>query len=265
MSENWRNNKYGTLQNSGKERAIDYGGGPDYFAPVRAVILMDEDENLLGDRDSPLFITGNVDTGNSEIFVTNDPLPITGGVFVTNNPVVITGDVFLTNNPMPITGDVHIVDDLDNIIGIRGSPIFITGAVTDDWNIAAISDTTPADSDKTFTVPLDREYQVLSIHVDYYAFADVANRQLQVDFRDTADNVFGEIRTGAIQTANTTGHYMVAPGSADLGAFRNTNYLMTPMPPTVFLQPGEDIRVYDNVLTANDTMAVRIRVAERAV
>ena len=239
MSENWRNNKYGTLQNSGKERAIDYGGGPDYFAPVRAVILMDEDENLLGDRDSPLFITGNVDTGNS--------------------------DVFVTNNPVVVTGDIQIVDNLDNVIGIRGSPIFITGAVTDEWVIASVNNVIPATSSKIFTVPLDREYQVLSIHISYYAFADVATRQLRVDFRDTADNVFGEIRMGATQTANTTGYYMITPGSADLNTFRDTNYLMTPMPPTVFLKPSEDIRVYDTAATANDTMAVRIRVAERAV
>ena len=254
-NENWRTSQYGSLQNSGKERALDFKDDQSAFAPVRAVFLIDQDENVIGIEDSPLFITGGVQ-------LVDDLDNVIG---IRGSPVFVTGDVFLTNDPVPITGDVQLVDDLDNIIGIRGSPVFVTGTVSDEWSIAVINDVTPSDNDKTLTVPADREYQVLSIQVDYYAFADVATRQLEIDFRDTNDNPFVQIRPGTTQTASTTGHYTFAPSLADHLAFRDTNYLMTPLPPTLFLQPEEDMRIWDNNVTANDTMVVRVRVAERAV
>lgn len=195
-NENWRNGVYGTLENSGKERAIDYLEDQSAMAPVRAVLLMNENEEILGLDSSPLFITGNV---------------------------------------------------------------------SDEWAITAVNEVTPSDNDKTLSVPADREYQVLSIAVDYYAFGDAGTRQLELDFRDSTGNTFAQIRPGVTQTANTTGHYVFAPSLADHLSFRDTNYLMTPLPPTLFLQPSEDVRIFDNNdITANDTMVVRVRVAERA-
>jgi len=272
-NENWRDKNFGTLENSGKERAIDYLGDQSAMALVRAVFLIDQDEEAIGVEGSPFFITGEVNNITTPedpdyVFLTNDPLPITGSVFLTNDPLPITGSVFLTNDPLPITGDVFLTNDPLPITGsvfITNNPVVITGTVSDEWSIAVINDVTASDNDKTLTVPADREYQVLSIQVDYYAFADVATRQLEIDFRDTDDNIFTQIRTGVTQTASTTGHYSIAPSLADHGAFRDTNYLMTPLPPTLFLQPNEDIRIWDNNATANDTMIVRVRVAERVV
>jgi len=260
----WHNRTYGSIQKSGLERVIDYSGTGAYFAPVRAVILMDEDENLLGDRDSPVFVTGNVTLTDSEVFLTNNPLPITGEVFLTNNPLPITGDVFLTNDPLPITGDVQLVDNFDNVIGIRGSPVFITGHVTDDWSIITLSDLTQPDNDKTFTVPAEQEYQFLSAFVTYAAANAGGDRQLQLDFRDTDDVVVGQYRPGAVHAVNTTGYYMFAPAIADLDALRDSQYLSTPVAPTTFLSAGEDMRFFDNnAVSGSDIMGIKVRVARR--
>jgi len=196
-NEIWRNSSYGTLDNGGKERAIDYSGGGTYFAPVRAAILMDENENLLG---------------------------------------------------------------------ASGSPMYITGNVTDEWEILTLSDITHQDNDKSFTVPSGYEYQFLSATVMLATDATVADRQMQVDFRDENDVILSQYRAGAVQAASTTGYYVFAPSIADLDSFRDTEYLSTPVAPTTFMLAGEDVRFFENNNAGStDIMSVQVRVARRGV
>ena len=56
-----------------------------------------------------------------------------------------------------------------------------------------------------------------------------------------------------------------APGLPDLTAFRDTSYLQTPLPPSLILPAGYDVRVYDNnaVDASADDMVVQMVVAER--
>jgi hypothetical protein len=52
-----------------------------------------------------------------------------------------------------------------------------------------------------------------------------------------------------------------------LTAFRDTTFLMTPIPPTILLPAAYIIRVYDSaaVAAAADDMVVQLMVARRAV
>jgi hypothetical protein len=135
------------------------------------------------------------------------------------------------------------------------------------WDVVTVSDETADDSDKTITVPARYEYQVLWIWIELTTTATVGDRQLQIDLRDAADDVIGQVRVGAVQAASLTRYYMLAPALADHGAFRDTDYLMTPLPPTVFLPAGYDIRIFDNnaVAAAADDMVVQMQVARRPV
>lgn len=141
------------------------------------------------------------------------------------------------------------------------------GAQPMGWTVVTVSDETADDSDKTFTVPARYEYQVLWIWIELTTTATVGDRQLQVDLRDAADDVIGQVRVGAVQAASLTRYYMLGPALSDLGAFRDTDYLMTPLPPTVFLPASYDIRIFDNnaVAAAADDMVVQMQVARRPV
>ena len=123
------------------------------------------------------------------------------------------------------------------------------------------SDTAADDSDKIITVDSDERWHVFAIYVSLVSTATVGNRQLQVDFRDDSNNVFCSILAGATQAASLTYNYSLAPGLPHLTAVIGTN-LMTPMPATMLLKPGWDIRIYDNaaVDAAADDMTVRLLV-----
>jgi len=148
--------------------------------------------------------------------------------------------------------------EIDNSVG---DPI----PVIDTWTITLISDEATNDNDKTITVPAGTEYQILWIWVEYASDGNAGDRQLQIDFRDDADDVIGQIRPGAIQAASLTRYYMFASSLADLSAFRDTDYLMTPLPPTLFLSAGQDIRIRDNNgVSAGDDMVIQMQVASRS-
>lgn len=123
------------------------------------------------------------------------------------------------------------------------------------------------DSDKTLSVPTGSIWQVLWVWVELASTATVGDRQMQIDFRDDSDDVIAEVRAGAVQAASLTRKYLFAPGNADLAAFRDTDYLMTPIPPTLFLPAGFDIRIYDNnaVDAAADDMVVQAMMAVQVI
>ncbi len=147
--------------------------------------------------------------------------------------------------------------------GALDDPLPVTG----DWRVSLINDETANDSDKTFTVPADTEYQILWIWVEFTTGAG-ADRQLEVEIQDTGTDV---IATWAIpsvvQGAAITRNYLFAPGVVDLAGFRDTDFISTPIPVAAFLQEGDILRIFDNnvVDVAADDMIVQIQIASRAV
>ena len=141
------------------------------------------------------------------------------------------------------------------------------GAQPMGWDITLISDETADDSDKTITVPARYEYQILTIWIELTTTATVGARQIEVQFRDAADDAFFGIIPGVTQAASLTYHYAIGPSLADHLGVRDAHYVMTPMPPTMFLEAGEDIRIFDNnaVAAAADDMIVHVKVARRPV
>jgi len=135
------------------------------------------------------------------------------------------------------------------------------------WDIVLISDEAVDDSDKTITVIARYEYQILSIWIELATDATVGARQIEVQFRDAADDAWFGIIPGVTQAASLTYHYAIGPSLADHLGVRDAHYVMTPMPPTVFMEAGEDIRIWDNnaVAAAGDDMVVHVRVARRPV
>ena len=123
------------------------------------------------------------------------------------------------------------------------------------------------DSDKTFVVAANNWEQVLWIWVELTTTATAGDRQIVVQLQDAANDVIGEWRAGAVQAASLTRNYIFAPANADLTAFRDTDWIMTPFPPTIILPAGFQVRVYDNnaVDAAADDMVVQLMVARRIV
>ena len=123
---------------------------------------------------------------------------------------------------------------------------------------------TADDSDKVFTVPAREVWQILWIWVEFASDATVGDRQLELLIRDGSDDTVLQIPVGAVQAASLTRNYLMAPGMADLTAFRDTTFLMTPLPP-IMLPGGYDVRIYDNnaVAAAADDMVVQMMVAKQ--
>lgn len=139
-----------------------------------------------------------------------------------------------------------------------GSSVIISA--DDVWTPALAADETADDSDKSFTVTANQVWQILWIWVELTTTATVGDRQLVVQLQDNAADVIGEVRVGSVQAASLTRNYMFAPALADLTSFRDTDYLMTPFPPTIILPESYIIRVYDNnaVDAAADDMVVQM-------
>lgn len=127
------------------------------------------------------------------------------------------------------------------------------------------SDATDNDSDKTFTVPADKSWRVLSCHVRLVSTATVGNRQIEVRYMDGSNNNVAHNVAGAVQAASLTRHYTFGLGAADLTGFRDTDKLSTPLVDTV-LPTGYKVRVFDSaaVDATADDMHVRMLVEEMA-
>jgi len=97
--------------------------------------------------------------------------------------------------------------------------------------------------------------------------ATVGNRQLAVQFLDSASDVIGGIVVGAVQAESTTRNYIIGVGLPDLTAFRDTDFLMTPLPENLRLPAGYQVRIYDNkaIDAAADNMIVQMLVLEKSL
>lgn len=142
-----------------------------------------------------------------------------------------------------------------------------TIAGSNEWTVALEADETLNDSDKTITVTAGQLWQVLNIRLEFTTTATVGNRQLVIQWRDDSDDIVGEVRAGVVQAASNTYYYEFAPALADLLATRDSTWIMTPFPPTVFLPAGYDLRIWDNTATdaAADDLVIQMMYAHKTV
>lgn len=136
------------------------------------------------------------------------------------------------------------------------------------WRVYTHSDTDANDSNKTLAVLDHAEYQILWIWVELTTSATVGNRQIEVRVEDQSGDVIACLaRASVTQAASLTRNYLFAPAIADLTAFRDTDYLTTPVPATTFLDEEDVLRILDNnaVDAAADDMIVHIQYAARSV
>lgn len=122
------------------------------------------------------------------------------------------------------------------------------------------------DSDKTIAVSALVEWEIMTIWVELITTATGGNRQVVVQFQDDSSDVIGEVRAGATQAASLTRNYMFGPGLADLTSFRDTTFIMTPLP-KIILPAAYIVRFYDNAAidAAADDMVTQMLVMERSI
>jgi len=181
----------------------------------------------------------------------------------------------LTDSAASPVGGIEVIqdthDDLNANVNLQVGDADVDASnpvnSIDSWRVSLQSDETTNDSDKTFTVPASTEWQVLWVWVELATTATVGNRQLVIEIQDSAADVIGQFRAGVVQAASLTRYYQWAASMADLQAFRDTDWLMTPLPPGLILQAGDILRVYDNnaVDAAADDMVVQMQIASRSV
>lgn len=113
-----------------------------------------------------------------------------------------------------------------------------------DWIPILVSDVTTNSSNKLFTVPAGRIWEIQSIYVALTTNATVGNRNVAVDIQIPSGTVIHRTTVGIVQAASVTRQYNIAPGVVNLTAFINTSFLSTPMP-ILQLPQSSVIRVYD--------------------
>lgn len=153
--------------------------------------------------------------------------------------------------------------------GEDGEPVDATSPlpIGDGWELVTASDVTNNDSDKAFAVPADYWWQILTIRVFYTADGNAGDRQIAVQLLDNAGVVLDEVVAGTTQASGEARYYEFGPSLADLTDFRDTDWLMTPIPPTMILEPLHHLRVLDrNAISAGgDDMHVYYRYARKAI
>lgn len=134
-----------------------------------------------------------------------------------------------------------------------------------DWRPGLVSDTTLADSNKTLTVPANRMWHILGLRAELTSTASAGNRQLNVHLLDTDAAIIQEFRAGLVQAASATYYYTFAPGMDDKTAVRDSDWLSTPIPPTLVLTQGQAVKVLDNssIAADSDTLILRLSVMQK--
>lgn len=134
------------------------------------------------------------------------------------------------------------------------------------WEISYVDDEAANDSDKTITVTDGAVWHILAIRVELASDANVGDRQLAIQARDVGGDVQWEVRPDLTQAASLTYMYNFGSSMSDLDAVRDTDWISTPIPPTLILPEGSDLRIYDNnaVAATTDDMVVHLIVGERA-
>ena len=120
------------------------------------------------------------------------------------------------------------------------------------------------DSDKTFFVRDNTQWVFQSIWIEFVSDGTGGDRQLEIQILDQTDDIIASMKVGVVQPASKTRKYLLAPGVSDLTAFRDTDFLTTPLPSNWVILGGYSIRIFDNnaVAVAGDDMNVQMLVLE---
>jgi len=170
-------------------------------------------------------------------------------------PVLILGRGAVDHRPHPFTVDAN-----GNMIVVATGP---SGG--DVWTISVENDVAVGNA-KTFTVPAGHEWHALSVFAVLVTDANAGPRQVAVRVLNGAVVVDEPAVAGVTQIESLTRSYHFAPSAADLMAFRDTDWVMCPIQPTLILAAGEILQVLDrNAFAVGDTLQVYVRIADRVV
>lgn len=129
--------------------------------------------------------------------------------------------------------------------------------------IREVVDVVLNDSSKDFKVPKGKQWKLLYGSTSLITTATVGDRQFQLVFRDSADDIIYIIRAAAVQAASLTEFY-------SLGQFGDTAQTVDgrhtiPIPINAILDENFSIRIEDSAAIAptDDDLAVRFIVEER--
>lgn len=137
-------------------------------------------------------------------------------------------------------------------------------AIERPWRTAIFSNESTGDPDKDLRVPTDRYYHIYSVRVEYASESSGSTtlsgsttvRQIIMQVLDGDSDIVWEVRPGATQAGDSVSSprmYSFAPGNADLTAFRDTDWLSTPIPPSLILPPTFTLRVFDQAISTAGT------------
>lgn len=118
------------------------------------------------------------------------------------------------------------------------------------------------DSNKTFTVPAGKRWNLLYANVELISTATAGNRQIVLQILDaTAGNVMFEAVAGLVHSNNTTREYNFGSGLPRETA-EVAGQVAVPIPENLILGAGMAIKVFDSaaIAAAADDMTVAFTV-----
>lgn len=132
-------------------------------------------------------------------------------------------------------------------------------------NTYVVADEAANDSDKTITVPAGKRWKIKSIRVELTTTADAGNRQLDILFTDSADDVIFDCKALNVQIASQTEIYHAIPTTSlgdSLETVAGRHWLGFPL--NTILIGGDKIRIYDSaaIQAAADDMVIQMMVEE---
>ena len=142
----------------------------------------------------------------------------------------------------------------------------ITAAIQVIPNPKLQAEETLNDSDKTITVPANKIWEILWIHIELTSTASVGNRSLKVVFRDDSNDTICEFLPGVLQAESLQRFYLFSPQFSRETSFFSTFHLHHPIP-KIFLPSSYSIRIYDTngVDPTADDMIIQMMVNEWSV
>jgi hypothetical protein len=165
------------------------------------------------------------------------------------------------------------LEDGGATVGIA-NPLHVTSVITtspvptsENWRVMITSNVIADNSNKTFTVPANREWQILRVFVKYSSTATVGNRQVGYRMETAGGVTIARYLASVVQAASLVRYYQFAPGCADLLGFRDTDMLNINIGVGELMSATQVLRVWDNkaIAAAADDMDVHLLYAERTV
>ena len=133
-------------------------------------------------------------------------------------------------------------------------------------NPVLVADTTANDSDKSFTVTSNEQWQILWIFAKLTTTSTVANREMAVRYKDGSGNVIYQANADVSQAQSTTRYYSWHPGQAREAAFEN-QVMIQPLPTHSWLPAAHVIQIVEAsaIAVSADDMEVYLMTNQQSV